>query len=151
MFKRKNFIQFLYFSLMVLLLGSAVGALAASNTVPISYADDINIAIDQSIFLPTQCATMRFDNVIYGEKDLLNPITIIIGTDRNDLIYGTNGNDEIYGDNGHDCIIGGGGDDKLFGDNGKDVLVGGPGFDYIRGGNGTDLCYFGEDVDECEN
>lgn len=138
------------FGFLLLVIGSSVSALAAANTVPVSYADDITIPIDQTQFIPPQCAGMSFDNIIYGEKDKTNPITIIWGTKDNDLIYGTPWNDEIHGDNGKDCIVGGDGDDVLYGDNGGDVLIGGPGFDTIDGGNGKNSCYTGELNTNCE-
>lgn len=147
---RKRLFHLLLIGMIVILIASTFSVLAASNTVPVSYAMDTTIPIDQNQFFPSHCAGMRFDNVIYGKKDRLTPITVIYGTRGNDLIFGTDGDDEIYGDNGHDCIVGGGGNNKLFGGNGRDVLIGGPGYDFIRGGNGQDICYFGEDVEECE-
>lgn len=139
------------FGFLLLIIGTSVSALAAANTVPVSYADDISIPIDQTQFLPPQCEGMSFDNTIYGEQDDINSITIILGTKNNDLIYGTPGADEIHGGNGKDCIVGGDGDDILFGDNGNDVLIGGSGFDIIYGGNGKDNCYLGESVFDCES
>ena len=126
----------------VLIIGT-YSALAAANTVPVSYAMDILIPIEQSQLIPSQCAGMVFDNIIADSGD-------IAGGPGNDLIYGSSGDDKIRGGMGDDCIIGGGGDDTLRGQNGDDVLVGGSGFDVIEGGPGYDLCYYGDDVKECE-
>jgi Ca2+-binding RTX toxin-like protein len=139
----KQLIQISYIGLAIMILLSAVGALAATNTVPVTYASDQTIPIDQSQFIPAVCAGMTFDNIIVGSGK-------INGGPGNDLIYGSPGDDNIRGGNGYDCIIGGGGNDTLRGQNGDDVLVGGSGYDIIEGGPGYDICYYGEDVKECE-
>lgn len=130
-------------SLLLLIIGTSVSALAAANTVPVSYADDITIPIDQSQFYPYQCAGMIFVDVIVGSGS-------IKGGSGNDLIYGSPGDDNIRGGNGDDCIVGGGGNDILRGQNGDDVLIGGSGSDTIEAGPGFDVCYFGDVVSDCE-
>lgn len=132
-----------FFGISILTILVTVGAIAAANFVPVSYAMDTTLPIDQNQFFPSQCAGMNFDNIIHGSGD-------IAGGPGNDLIYGSSGNDNIRGGMGDDCIIGGGGDDTLRGQNGNDVLVGGSGFDVIEGGPGYDICYYGDDVKECE-
>ena len=126
-----------------MILLNAVDALAAANTVPVTYASDQTIPIDQNQFIPSQCAGMTFDNIIVGSGN-------INGGPGNDLIYGSPGNDNIRGGNGDDCIIGGGGNDTLRGQNGDDVLIGGSGYDIIEGGPGYDICFYGDDVKDCE-
>jgi len=140
---RKKILNVSMIGLAIVLIISTYSALAAANTVPMSYAMDTTIPIDQSQFIPSQCAGMTFDNIIVGSGD-------INGGSRNDLIYGGPGNDNIRGGMGDDCIIGGGGDDTLRGQNGDDILVGGSGYDIIEGGPGYDTCFFGDDVKECE-
>jgi Ca2+-binding RTX toxin-like protein len=143
MMYRKIITRISFLALAFLTILSTLGAIAAANAVPVSYAMDTTIPIDQSQFLPPLCAGMIFDNIIVGSGD-------INGGPGNDLIYGSSGDDKIRGGMGDDCIIGGGGDDTLRGQNGDDVLVGGSGFDVIEGGPGYDLCYYGDDVKECE-
>jgi len=140
---RKIITRISFLALAFLTILSTLGAIAAANAVPVSYAMDTTIPIDQSQFIPSQCAGMTFDNIIVGSGD-------INGGSRNDLIYGGPGNDNIRGGMGDDCIIGGGGDDTLRGQNGDDILVGGSGYDIIEGGPGYDTCFFGDDVKECE-
>jgi Ca2+-binding RTX toxin-like protein len=140
---RKNILNGSIIGLAIVLIFSTYSALAAANTVPVSYAMDTTIPIDQSQFIPSQCAGMVFDNIIVGSGD-------INGGPNNDLIYGGPGNDNIRGGMGDDCIIGGGGDDTLRGQNGDDMLIGGSGYDIIEGGPGYDTCYYGDDVKECE-
>jgi Ca2+-binding RTX toxin-like protein len=140
---RKKILNGSMIGLVIVLIISTYSALASANTVPVSYAMDTTIPIDQSQFIPWQCAGMTFDNIIIGSGN-------INGGPGNDLIYGSVGNDNIRGGMGDDCIIGGGGDDTLRGQNGDDVLVGGSGFDVIEGGPGYDTCFYGNDVKECE-
>lgn len=144
---QKSIVKFSFLSLIILLLGSTFSALAAANSVPISYADDITLTIDQTQFFPSICAGIQIQNVIYASESLNGNIQ---GTDQNDLIFGTNGNDKILGKAGDDCILGGGGDDEIMGMDGNDILDGGDGFDTIKGGIGDDTCVNGEDVSSCE-
>lgn len=139
----KRLFHLLFVGILVIVITSTFSALAASNTVPVSYAMDTTIPIDHNQFIPPQCAGMKFDNIIYGSGT-------INGGPGNDLIYGSPGNDNIRGGMGDDCIVGGGGNDILRGQNGNDVLIGGSGYDIIEGGPGYDICYFGDDVKECE-
>lgn len=140
---RKKILNVSMIGLAIILIISTYSALAAANTVPVSYAMDTTIPIDQSLFLPPQCGGMTFDNIIVGSG-------VINGGPNNDLIYGSAGNDDIRGGMGDDCIIGGGGDDILRGQNGDDILAGGSGYDIIEGGPGYDTCYYGDDVKDCE-
>ena len=140
---RKKILNVSMIGMAIVLIISTYSAIAAANTVPVSFAMDTTIPIDQSQFLPPQCAGMTFVNIIVGSGD-------INGGPNNDLIYGGPGNDNIRGGMGDDCIIGGGGDDTLRGQNGDDVLVGGSGYDFIEGGPGYDTCYYVDDVKDCE-
>jgi Ca2+-binding RTX toxin-like protein len=143
MFFNKQLVRISYIVLGIMILFSAISALAAANTVPITYASDTTIMIDQNQFIPSLCAGIAFDNIIVGAGD-------ISGGPGNDLIYGSSGDDNVRGGNGHDCILGGGGNDTLRGQNGDDILIGGSGFDIIEGGPGYDTCMYGDDVKDCE-
>ncbi len=140
---RKKILNLSMIGLVILILTSTFGALAAANSVPVSYAMDTTFPIDQNQFIPQQCRGIIFDDIIYGAGD-------INGGPRNDLIFGSSGNDNIRGGNGDDCIIGGGGDDYIRGQNGDDFLDGGPGNDRLEGGPGNDTCINGEDLTNCE-
>ncbi len=140
---RTKIIGLSIFGFAIMLSISTYAALAAANSVPVSYVGDTTIPIDQSQFIPQQCRGMIFDNIIYGSGD-------INGGPRNDLIFGSSGNDNIRGGNGDDCIIAGDGDDYIIGQNGDDYLDGGPGYDAIVGGPGNDTCVNGEDLRNCE-
>jgi Ca2+-binding RTX toxin-like protein len=84
-------------------------------------------------------------------------MTVIYGTDTQDVRFGTYGADSIYvydgddvvfagsgndyvdGWNGNDVIFGESGDDSLYGYNGNDYLDGGYGDDTLRGEAGNDV------------
>ena len=80
---------------------------------------------------------------------------IIVTGEENDLIFGLDGNDDISGGAGDDDIIGGKGRDTLSGGEGNDTLFGGvpggqpmPGdnpdtVDFLFGGDGDDLLVSG--------
>ncbi|MGD8821608.1 MAG: hypothetical protein PVG63_00770 [Anaerolineales bacterium] len=99
--------------LVLIVLLSAIGAFAASNTVPFTRLDDESGAITANDLAPSECSGINLVNVI-----------LISGNGN-----GTNDNDLILGSPGDDCIIGGGGDDFLHGGNGTDVCNGGTGTD----------------------
>ncbi|MGD8603395.1 MAG: hypothetical protein PVF49_02365 [Anaerolineales bacterium] len=108
--------------LVLIVLLSAIGAFAASNTVPFTRLDDESGAITANDLAPSECSGINLVNVILisGNGN---------GTNDNDLILGSPGDDSIRGQGGDDCIIGGGGDDFLHGGNGTDVCNGGTGTD----------------------
>jgi VCBS repeat-containing protein len=66
-------------------------------------------------------------------------LSLISGTNGDDILTGTAGTDILLGKNGNDVLNGGGGTDLLFGGNGNDTLYGGAGNDLLDGGNGNDL------------
>jgi Ca2+-binding RTX toxin-like protein len=146
-FPNQSIIRISLFCLLLLIIGTSVSALAAANTVPVSYADDITIPIDQNQFYPSICAGITIQNVIYAIE---NPQPVIQGTEMNDLIFGTDDGEKILGKGGDDCILGNGGNDKLLGMEGNDVLDGGDGYDTLKGGSGDDNCFNGENVSLCE-
>jgi hypothetical protein len=84
MMYRKIITRISFLALAFLTILSTLGAIAAANAVPVSYAMDTAIPIDQSQFLPPLCAGMIFDNIIVGSGD-------INGGPNNDLIYGSPG------------------------------------------------------------
>lgn len=66
-------------------------------------------------------------------------MTIIYGTDENDLLQGSDDKDTIYGNGGDDSIVGGLGWDIIWGWLGNDTISGGDGNDLIGGDDGNDL------------
>jgi Ca2+-binding RTX toxin-like protein len=84
-------------------------------------------------------------------------MSVVIGTDNDDLIkagdeadtinggkgddrvFGGDGFDVVKGGDGFDSLFGNEGDDSIFGDKGDDYLRGGRGNDYVKGGQGNDL------------
>jgi Ca2+-binding RTX toxin-like protein len=78
------------------------------------------------------------DNVLVGSANS----DIITGANGNDQIDGGAGNDTIDGGNGNDTILGGAGSDVILGGNGNDTLDGGAGGDLVSGGNGNDLLIY---------
>ena len=132
--------------LMVVAAVSTTG-LTASNTVPVTGANDQRVAVDFGPTIPLECAGMSFDSIIIDNS------AVVFGTNQPDLIIGGPNPQIIFGGNGTDCIAGGGGNDVLYGDNGRDVLIGGPGDDILWGGNSPDVCYGGPGDDtfwDCE-
>jgi len=134
------FYRLTWLGLLALILFSAVLALAATNTVPESGADDTNRPITANALKPPECAGLTLTSVIAGSGN-------INGGAGSSLILGSSGVDTIRGQNGTDCILGGGGNDDLRGQGGNDVLLGGPGNDILNGGAGTDACYGGSGTD----
>ncbi len=64
--------------------------------------------------------------------------SIIIGTQKQDILNGTASNDLIWGRNGADVLRGFAGDDFLHAGAGDDILQGGAGNDILYGGAGRD-------------
>ncbi len=126
----------------LIILATVISAVAASNTVSPSRADQDQIGVTANDLKPEACSGIDLTNIVdigAGESS----------TPGNDLILGTAGDDSsIRGGEGDDCILGGGGDDRirilffifpgLYGEEGNDVLIGGPGSDACAGGGGTD-------------
>jgi len=109
------------------LIGASIGlvlisALAATNTVPGSFAEQDVSAITVDAKKPKpDCNGITVTVLVTGGGN---------GGAGNDLVLGTAGVDSnLRGNGGNDCIHGGGGDDLLRGDAGTDVCIGGPGTD----------------------
>ncbi len=111
------------FGLILLLLASAVSAVAATNTVPPTRLGEQKIAIDANALKPPQCAALNLTAIVVCPSSGGN----CDGTDASELILGSSLADNISGGKGDDCILGGGSDDTLKGDQGNDVCIGGPG------------------------
>jgi Ca2+-binding RTX toxin-like protein len=88
--------------------------------------------------------------------DLLNPATIVYGTDgvdlirtgdTDDIIYAKGGTDIVFAGGGDDTVFGGSGSDMIFGEAGSDTLYGEGDFDLLFGGAGDDLLDGGADRD----
>ena len=68
---------------------------------------------------------------------------VLNGGEGNDLLLGFGGNDTLNGNGGNDVLIGGAGTDTLNGGAGNDQLSGGIGNDVLNGGLGDDTYTFG--------
>lgn len=126
--------------LLVMILLSVVGAVAASNTVPFTRLDDDSFPITANDLKPSACSSLNLTSVVV--------VTNGSGTSGNDLILGSAGGDNLRGDDGDDCIVGGGGDDTLQGQRGDDIILGQDGNDTLRGNQGTDVCNGGDGTDQ---
>jgi hypothetical protein len=112
-------------------LVAALGASAASNTVPPTRLGVMNIPLTIAQLTPPECASMGLVSIVLTGN----------GGGGNDLILGTAAGETLNGGGGDDCIVGGGGNDTLNGQGGNDVLIGGPGFWVVlNGGGGFDTC-----------
>ena len=136
------FYRLTWLGLLALILLSAVLALAATNTVPESGADETNRSITANDLKPPECAGLNLVEIRSGGGG---------GGNTNSLILGTAGNDNIRGRGGSDCILGGSGNDTLDGDQGNDVVLGGAGDDTLIGGPGTDDCDGESGIDTFHN
>jgi Ca2+-binding RTX toxin-like protein len=74
-------------------------------------------------------------------------VTVIVGTDKTEVLNGTSGTDMIFGLNGMNVINGNAGNDLLCGGNGTDTISGGDGNDVLDGENGDDLLDGGAEND----
>jgi Ca2+-binding RTX toxin-like protein len=111
----------------------------------------------------------RFSDGDRTNRNVVNPIANVSGSNRddvfvdeagrdttysggngNDVASGGDGADTLRGENGDDRLDGGTGNDQLSGGNGRDTLSGGAGADTLSGGNGSDVFVldgiFGDDV-----
>jgi len=66
-------------------------------------------------------------------------VTLLSGTDYDDVLAGEDGNDRIRGLGGADDLTGGDGNDELRGDAGDDTLRGAAGNDTLHGQDGADI------------
>lgn len=144
------FYRLTWLGLLVLIVVSATLALAATNTVPETGADETILPITANDLKPPECAGLNLVDVRLGGSSGGNTNSLILGTAGNDnirgrggsdCILGGSGNDTLDGDQSNDIILGGAGDDTLIGDRGNDTLYGGAGNDFLNGGAGTDDCY----------
>jgi Ca2+-binding RTX toxin-like protein len=77
-------------------------------------------------------------------------VTLIEGTNGDDVIIGGDGDDNIAAGPGDDVVCGGPGDDSLDGDDGDDAIIGGTGDDGPSGGAGNDTLVGGSGDDDPE-
>lgn len=163
-------LRILWIGLLLLIVASAVSALAAGISVSESRLTDQSFALNANDFKPDQCAGITVDGFSWDAKpkesalyfgtsgpDSINTGNgddcvlagdgndTVDGKGGNDVLLGEGGNDFLGGDNGNDTLYGGAGNDTLQGNNGGDILYGGDGDDFLDGGNGngTDTCYGG--------
>ncbi len=104
-------------------------------------------------------------SVTDGANTTTLPVTVFVGTDKNETLNGTGGTDLMFGlsgrntlnglgsidllcgGNADDTLNGGDGADTLGGNRGNDKLYGGPGDDTLTGGRGADFFSGGEGTD----
>jgi len=143
----KKILILVILGLAVIIVISVFSALAATNTIPDTWADQESRSVSADLIKPSECSGITLTNIVdigAGET----------GTSANDLILGTDKADaEIRGGAGDDCILGGKGDERqktgpgvfgpgIFGEDGNDVIIGGPGNnDHCDGGSGNDTYY----------
>jgi Ca2+-binding RTX toxin-like protein len=113
------------FSLIMLVLASLITAVAASNTIPGTKADDVSQVINANALKPTECAALNLTAIVICPSGG----GTCRGTNANELILGSPNVDTIAGRGGTDCILGGDGADSITGSGGTDVCIGGPGTD----------------------
>uniref|UniRef100_UPI0040472DEE hypothetical protein n=1 Tax=Aliarcobacter sp. TaxID=2321116 RepID=UPI0040472DEE len=89
----------------------------------------IDLTVSQTLGTDT---TYRVQDDGFGNKEFIDGIENIIGT---------NSVDTIIGDNQDNKLEGGAGDDTIYGGLGADTLVGGIGADTFKGGSGDDIIY----------
>ncbi len=77
----------------------------------------------------------------FGNRDRLNSIENILGTDGSDDLRGTDGRNAIAGSDGNDVIYGRGNVDGLYGGYGGDTIYGGDGNDLVKGDADADRLY----------
>lgn len=123
--------------MLTIALLSVVGAMAASNTIPLTRLDQDIKTITANDLKPSECSSLNLTNIVVGGS----------GTNANDLILGTASGDNLRGGDGDDCILGGGGDDRLDGQKGNDILLGQDGNDSLQGSQDTDICDGGAGTD----
>ena len=121
----RNIYRLVFSGFFLLVLVSAVTAVAASNTVPSSRLADKRSTIDANALKPPECAALDLTSIIVCPSSGGS----CQGTDASELILGSPFDDNIRGGKGDDCILGGGGDDSIRGDQNTDVCIGGPGND----------------------
>nr|WP_244773330.1 calcium-binding protein [Alysiella crassa]UOP07263.1 hypothetical protein LVJ80_02110 [Alysiella crassa] len=121
---------------------------------------DNQVTIEDFFYSELITYQIHFDNgVILGKKEieLLNPVKMLRGTNRNDSLHAANhadhaiyagmGHDSLHGKDGNDILYGEEGDDYLYGKNGNDSLHGGTGNDRLSGEHGDDTLIGGEGND----
>lgn len=106
----------------LLVVSSLVVALSASNSVPVTHAEDRTEPISPDVLKPDACAGITLTNKLSGSG-------VVAGTLANDWIIASNSIDTITGLAGDDCI-------EARGE--ADVIDGGPGTDVCLGGGGVD-------------
>jgi Ca2+-binding RTX toxin-like protein len=117
-----------FFGLLLLIVASVITAMATSNTVVESGADQDSESVDANDLKPSACNGLNLTNVV----------TDGTGTTANDLVVGDENGNILDGGDGADCLVGGNGNDTLTGGAGDDVLIGGGGTDTCTGEGGSD-------------
>lgn len=128
-----------WLGLLVLIVVSALSAVAATNTVDESGLSYTTHPATINQLKPSEC-TMNLTSLVVDSGT-------INGGGGSALILGSSGPDSIKAKAGNDCILAGGGNDTLDGDTGNDVLLGGNGNDRLIGDKGTDYCNGGNGND----
>ncbi len=108
--------------LLAVLVGTAVNAFTASNTVPVTSARSPVLAITPNDLKPAECAALNLTALIVGSGN-------INGTAANELIIGAQGGDRVTAGDGDDCVVTGGARDRIDCGLGTDVALSGQGGD----------------------
>jgi Ca2+-binding RTX toxin-like protein len=112
----KTGLRILVFGAASLILASMITAVAATNTVPPTNADQQSMSIGLNDIKPPACGGIDATNLVIGTGTFT-------GTEANDLILASSTADVIDGLGGDDCIVGGGDSDTCTGGAGDDVFI----------------------------
>jgi len=107
----------------------------------------------------------KIETLVFGDAttmshlDIDAALTVIHGTNQDDMLTGSGLDDTIVGHGGNDTVYGNAGDDLLYGSDGDDVLFSGDGADLVYGESGNDVLHgessqdqlFGGDGDDILN
>ena len=123
----RSFLRLAYIVMAGLILFSTIFAIAANNTVPVTYLTDQTSIITVNDLKPSACSAINLTAIRYcpttgGVCPGTNP-------DASELVIGSTAEDDIDSGKGDDCILGGGGNDQLKGEQGIDICIGGSGTD----------------------
>jgi Ca2+-binding RTX toxin-like protein len=121
----RSFLRLAYIAMAGLILFSMIFAIAATNTVPVTYLTDQTSIIAANDLKPAACSSINLTSIFYcptsgGACD---------ATDESELVIGSPAIDDIRSGKGDDCILGGGGNDSIRGEQNTDVCIGGSGTD----------------------
>ena len=117
----RNILRVTFVIMTGLILFSMIFAIAATNTVPVTYLTDQTSIITANDLKPAACSSINLTSIFYCPPSggACN------ATDQSELVIGSPAIDDIQSGKGDDCILGGGGNDSIRGEQGIDVCIGG--------------------------